>query len=80
MKSLSANIVNKAVRDFTMSERFFTAYPADKVEVMLRYYHLIGPNDLYQGFTPEDELVYFVNQEEELQKKLNEINVKLIEE
>jgi len=52
--------LQKKVQEFTLSERFWTAYPADKIEHILRYYKLLPDRFYYAGFNAETNEAMFV--------------------
>lgn len=54
--------VQKMVQDFTMSGRFWTAFPIDRVEYILRFYHAIPSDYTYRNFDEvNDTLVWAPN-------------------
>lgn len=52
--------LQKKVQEFTLSTRFWTAYPSDKIEHILRYYHLLPDGFLYAHFDPDTNEAIFV--------------------
>jgi len=52
--------LQKKVQEFTLSTRFWTAFPSDKIEHILRYYHLLPDGFLYAHFDPETNEAIFV--------------------
>jgi len=52
--------LQKKVQEFTLSTRFWTAYPADKIEHILKYYHLLPEGFHYAQFDPSAEAAIFV--------------------
>lgn len=57
---ISQDLVNKKLEEFTMTPRLFTAYPADRIETVLRHYNVIPKNAYYQGFDTTTNCVRFV--------------------
>ena len=56
---IKASRVNKELRDFTLAQRPFTAYGADKVEAVLRHVGLLDEKMFYVRFDADtDELVF----------------------
>lgn len=52
-------VLDKIIREFTLSARFWTAYPADKIETILRYNHIIPGLMYYSHFDSEKECAVF---------------------
>lgn len=52
--------LQKKIQEFTLSGRFWTAYSSDKIEHMLKYYHLLPDGYLYAHFDPDANVAIFV--------------------
>lgn len=63
--------MNKIVYEFTLTHRPWTAYSADKVEIMARWYQAVPKTALYAGFDPQTETVIFAVPFDEPYKKQN---------
>jgi hypothetical protein len=54
--------VQKMVQDFTMSGRFWTAFPIDRIEYILKFYHALPSGYTYRNFDEiREELVWAPN-------------------
>ena len=59
---ITSHQMNVLVRDFTLGSRLWTSFSADKIETILRYYHLIKNNEHYVKFdTKTEELIFTSN-------------------
>lgn len=52
--------VNLAVKEFTSSPREWTAYPADRIEVILRHNNFIPQNAHYARYLEDSQVLVFV--------------------
>lgn len=75
--------LQKLVQEFTLASRFWTGYPIDKVEHMMRFYGVLPKNFYYAGFDADKEEAIFQCQPDEyewndlsIEAQRLEINVK----
>lgn len=51
---IPVSMMQKAVSDFTLSQRHFLSFPADKLEHIMRYYHAMPHGYYYTGIVNVD--------------------------
>jgi len=52
--------LQQKVQEFTKSTRFWTAYPADTLETVLKHYNILPAEYRYAHFNPDTEEAIFV--------------------
>lgn len=57
--AIAEDRLNKCIAEFMSSPRPFTAYPADRIEVIARHYNLIPQNAHYVGYDANTRVVWF---------------------
>lgn len=74
---LPSNLLQAAVSDFTLSQRFWTAHAVHKIEHMLKFYGILPAGYLYERFDPDTEEAIFTkppfSDEENWPRELPEI-------